>query len=123
MMRVLRLAAAVLLAAISGFLAFAGGVAISKVFAEYKDSPDAVYIGFGGGYLAVSVLFAAAALQTVSRTGHPHRWLALTLAAVVASAFPYAALVGWPAYALNAVMALLAVGSAAAYLKAAPSRL
>jgi len=121
MMRVLRLAAAVLLAAISGFLAFAGGVAISKVFAEYKDSPDAVYIGFGGGYLAVSVLFAAAALQTVSRTGHPHRWLALTLAAVVASAFPYAEAVGNTGYIVNGVLALLAIASAVTYLRTAPS--
>jgi hypothetical protein len=118
-MRVLRLPAAVLLAGISGFLAFAGGAAISNVFGEYKDSPDAVHTGFGAGYLAVSGLFAAAALGTLSRARHPYRWLAITIAALIAGVFPYAALVGWPAYALNAALAFLAVGSAAAYLTSA----
>lgn len=117
-----RLPVAALFAAISGFLAFSGGVAISNVFAEYKDSPDAVYVGFGVGYLALSVLFAAAALQTLAPTRHPRRWLALALAALVGGAFPYAALVGWPAYALNATLVLLAVSAAAKYLRAAASR-
>jgi hypothetical protein len=110
---------AVLLAAIAAFLVVAAAGALSNLFADYKDSSDAVYIGFGAGYLAVAVLFAAAALQTVSEARHPARWLALALAAMVCSAFPYAALVGWPAYPLNAALALLAVGSAAAYLRSA----
>jgi len=120
-MRVARVSLAVLLAAVAGFLAFAAGAALSNLFAEYKDSSDAVYLGFGVGYLAVALLFATAALQTVSEARHPGRWLALTLAAMVCSAFPYAALVGWPAYALNVALALLAIGCATAYL-ALPSR-
>jgi len=117
-MRIAWYALAVLMAAIAGFLVFAGGAALANLFREYKDSSDAVYIGFGVGYLAVAVLFAAAALQTVSQAHHPVRWLALTLAAMVCSAFPYAVVVGWPAFALNAALVLLALGSAAAYLKA-----
>jgi hypothetical protein len=120
--RIVRYASALLLAAIAAFLAVAAAGALSNLFAEYKDSSDAVYIGFGVGYLAVAVLFAAAALQTVSQARHPVRWLALTLAAVVCSAFPYAVVVGWPAYALNTALALLALGSAAAYLRS-PARM
>jgi hypothetical protein len=120
-MRIAWYALAVLLAAIAAFLTVAAGGALSDSLRNHEDMSGAAYIGFGVGYLAVAVLFAAAALQTVSETRHAGRWLALTLAAMVCSAFPYAALVGWPAYALNAVLALLALGSATAYLRS-PAR-
>ena len=54
-MRIVRYALAVLMAAIAAFLAVAGGAALSNLFAEYKDSSDAVYIGFGVGYLTVAL--------------------------------------------------------------------
>ena len=120
-MRIVRYALAVLLAAIAALLTVGAAGALSNLFRDYKDSSDAVYIGFGVGYLAVAVLFAAAAMQTLSEARHPSRWLAPTLAAMVCSAFPYAVVVGWPAYALNAALGLLALGSAAAYLRS-PSR-
>ena len=116
-MRVVRYALAVLLAAIAAFLTVSAAGAFSDAFRDHEDMSGAAYIGFGAGYLAVAVLFAAAAMQTVSKARHPSRWLALTLAAMVCSAFPYAALAGWPAYALNAALALLALGAAATYLR------
>ena len=117
-MRIVWYALAVLLAAIAVFLTFAAAGAFSDSLRNHEDMSGTAYIGFGVGYLAVAVLFAAAAMQIVPEPRHPSRWLALTLAAMVCSAFPYAALAGWPAYALNAALALLALGSAAAYLKA-----
>ena len=117
-MRIAWYALAVLLAAIAAFLTVAAGGALSDSLRNHEDMSGTAYIGFGVGYLAVAVLFAAAAMQIVPEPRHPSRWLALTLAAMVCSAFPYAALVGWPAYALNATLALVALGSAAAYLKA-----
>jgi len=117
-MRIVWYALAVLLAAIAVFLTFAAAGAFSDSFQDHEDMSGAAYIGFGVCYLAVAVPFAAAAIQIVPEKRHPSRWLALALAAMVCSAFPYAELVGWPAYALNAALALLALGSAAAYLKA-----
>jgi len=114
-MRIVRYALAVLLAAIAAFLTVAAGGALFDSLRNHEDMSGAAYIGFGVGSLAVAVLFAAAAMQIVPEARHPSRWLAPTLAAMVCSAFPYT---GWPAYALNAALALVALGSAAAYLKA-----
>ena len=119
-MRIARYALAVLLAAIAAFLAFAAAVAIAKVFDEYKDSPDAVYIGVGGTALAISALFAAAAALTLAPGRHPQGWLALTLVTVVASALPYAEAVGNTGYIVNGVLALLAIASAVTHLRTAP---
>lgn len=115
-MRLAKLAIAGPLAAIAAFLAWYGGFVISNVFDEYKDSPDSTYIGIGGASLGVSVLFATAALLTLSRTRHAVGWLVIALVAAVTSALPYTAMVGWPAYALNATLALLAVGSALTFI-------
>ena len=40
----------------------------------------------------------------------------VALVAGVASALPYAGMVGWPAYAINAALALVAVGSALTFV-------
>ena len=118
-MGVARLASAAVLAGIAGFTAFWGSVIISNVFAEYKDNADAVYIAFGSIALAISVLFAAAALLTLAPGRHPQGWLALTLVTVVASALPYAEAMGDTAYVINGVLALLAIASAVTYLRTA----
>jgi len=115
-LRLAKLAIAVPLAAIAAFLAWYGGFVISNVFDEYKDSPDATYIAIGGASLAIAALFASAALLTLSGTRHPRGWLVVALVAAVASALPYAAMVGWPAYAVNATLALVAVGSALSFV-------
>ncbi len=115
-MRLAKLAIGIPLAAIAVFLAWYGGFVISIVFDEYKDSTDATYIAIGGTSLAIAALFASAALLTLSRTRRPRGWLVLALVAAVASALPYAAMVGWPAYAVNATFALVAVGSALTFV-------
>ena len=119
-MGVARLAAAAVLAGIAGFFAFLGGVIISKVFAEYKDNADYVYIAFGSSALAISAVFAAAALLTLAPGRHPQGWLALALVAAVASALPYAEAMGNTAYVVNGVLALLAIAAAVTYLRTAP---
>ena len=119
-MGVARFVVVAILAGIAGFAAFFGSAIIAKVFDEYKDSPDAVYIGVGGTALAISALFAAAALLTLAPGRHPQGWLALTLVTVVASALPYAEAVGNTAYIVNGVLALLAIASAVTYLRTAP---
>ncbi len=116
-MRLAKLAIGIPLAAIAAFLAWYGGFVISIVFDEYKDSADATYIAIGGTSLAIAALFACAALLTLSRTRQPRGWLVLALVATVASALPYAAMVGWPAYAVNATLALVAVGSAVTFVR------
>ena len=111
-----RLAIAVPLGMIAAFLAFYGGFIISIIFDDYKDSSDSAYLGIGGTSLAISALFATAALLTLSTAPNRVRWLVLTVVALLASALPYASMVGVTGYAANAALALLAVGCAAAYL-------
>ncbi len=111
-----KLVVAIPLGLIAAFLAWYGGFIISKVFAEYKDSSDATYLIVGGTSLAISALFAAVALLTVSPTRYRWGWLVLAVLALLASALPYAAMVGSVGYAVNAAVALLAVGSALAHL-------
>jgi len=101
---------------IAAFLALYGGSIIAIIFAEYKDGSDATYLTIGGTSLAVSALFAIAALLTVSPTRYRWGWLVLAVLALLASALPYAAMVGSVGYAVNAAVALLAVGSAFVYL-------
>jgi hypothetical protein len=113
-----KLAIAIPLGIIAAFLAWYGGFIISKIFADYKDSPDSAYLTIGGASLAVSALFATAALLTVSPARHRRGWLVLAVVALVASAMPYASMIGSVGYAANAALALLAVGSALAYLVA-----
>jgi uncharacterized membrane protein len=84
----------VVLASIAGFAAWFGSIIIAKVFGECKDSPDAVYIRVGGTALAVSAVFAAAALLALAPGRHPRGWLGVALVSAVASAFPYAAALG-----------------------------
>ena len=120
-MRIAWYAVAVLMAAIAAFLTFAAAATLTLPFRNHGEISDPVYIGFGVAYLTVAVFFATTAMQIVPEARPPSRWLALALAAMVCSAFPYAAFVGWPAYALNAALALLALGSAAAYLRS-PAR-
>jgi hypothetical protein len=115
-LRLARLTIGIALAATAAFLIWYGGFVISLVFDEYQASPDATYLAFGGASLAVAGLFAAAALLMLSRTRHPRGWLVLALIASVASALPYAEMVGWPAYAVNVTLALLAVGSALTFV-------
>jgi len=115
-LRRVRVTIGIALAAIAAFLTWYGGFVISLVFDEYQDSPDATYIAFGGTSLAIAVLIAWAALLTLSRARHPRGWLVLALVAGVASALPYAGMVGWPAYAINATLALVAVGSALTFV-------
>jgi len=100
----------------AAFLAWYGGFIISNIFAEYKDSSDATYLTIGGASLAVSALFATAALLTVSPSRCRWGWLVLTVVALVAGAMPYASMIGSVGYAANAALVLLAVGSALAYL-------
>ena len=85
-----KLAVAIPLAVVAAFLAWNGGLIISIVFDDYKDSPDSTYLTIGGGLLGMSALFATAALLTVS--GAPHRlvWLVLAVVAFLASALPNA---------------------------------
>ena len=111
-----RLAIAIPLGIIAAFLAWYGGFIISIIFDDYKDSPDSAYLGVGGTSLAISALFATAALLTLSTAPHRVRWLVLAVLALVASALPYASMVGAVGYAANATLTLLAVGCAAAYL-------
>lgn len=109
---------AIPLVVIAAFFAWFGGFIISKVFAEYKDSSDATYLTTGGASLAISALFASAALLTVSRTRHRWGWLMLAVLAFLASVLPYTAMAGSVGYALHALLALLAAGSVLAYLAA-----
>jgi peptidoglycan/LPS O-acetylase OafA/YrhL len=111
-----RLTIGIALVAIAAFLTWYGGFVISLVFDEYQDSPDATYIAIGGTSLAVAAFFALAALLTLSRTRRPRGWLVLALIAAVASALPYTSMIGWPGYAVNATLALVAVGSALTFV-------
>jgi dolichol kinase len=111
-----KLATAIPLVLVAAFLAWYGGFIIANVFAEYKDSSDAAYLTIGGASLAVSALFATAALLTVSPSRSRWGWLVLAVLALLASALPFASMVGSVGYAANAALALLAVGSALAYL-------
>jgi len=113
---VTKLAIAIPLGIIAAFLAFYGAFIISIIFDDYKDSPDSTYLTTGGALLGISALFAAAALLTVSAAPHRLGWLVLAVVAFLVSALPYASMVGEVGYAANAVLALLAVGSAVAYL-------
>ena len=121
-MGVARLAAAAVLAGIAGFAAFWGSVIISNVFAEYKDNADAVYIAFGSVALAISALFAAAALLTLMPGRHPQGWLVLAVVTAVASVLPYDEGGGDTAFVVNIALALLAIASAVTYLRTAPAR-
>jgi peptidoglycan/LPS O-acetylase OafA/YrhL len=109
-----RLAVAVPLVVIAAFLAFYGGFIISIIFDDYKDSPDSTYLTVGGTSLAISGMLAMAALLTVSAAPHRRGWLTLAVVAFLASALPYASVVGAVGYAANAALALLAVGCAVA---------
>jgi peptidoglycan/LPS O-acetylase OafA/YrhL len=109
-----RLAVAVPLVVIAAFLAFYGGFIISIIFDDYKDSPDSTYLTVGGTSLAISGMLATAALLTVSAAPHRLGWLMLAVVAFLASALPYASMVGAVGYAANAALALLAVGCAVA---------
>ena len=111
-----KLVVAIPLGVTAAFLAWYGGFIISIIFDDYKDSPDSTYLTIGGGLLGMSALFATAALLTLS--GAPHRigWLVLAVVGLLASALPYASVVGEAGYAANALLALLAIGCAGAYL-------
>jgi hypothetical protein len=109
-MRVSLIIAAVLLV-VAAFFAWYGGFIISKIFADYKDSSNATYLTIGGGSLAISALFATAALLTASPTRQQVRWLVLSVLALLAAALPYADVIGSPGYAVNVALALLAAGS------------
>ena len=111
-----KLAIAIPLGMIAAFLAFYGGFIILIIFDEYKDSPDSTYLTMGGALLGISALFATAALLTVSAAPHRLGWLVLAVIAFLASALPYASMVGAMGYAANAALGLLAVGCALAYL-------
>jgi len=114
-----KLAVAILLVAIAAFFALFGGLIISKIFAEYKDSPDSTYLTIGGASLAISALFATAALLMVSPTRRRAGWAILAVLALLASALPYAAMVGPVGYGVDAALGLLALGCALAYVMAA----
>ena len=111
-----RLVVAVPLVVIAALLAFYGGFIISIIFDDYKDSPDSTYLVVGGTSLAISGMFATAALLTVSAAPHRFGWLVLAVVAFLASALPYASMVGAVGHAANAALALLTVGCALAYL-------
>jgi len=114
--RLAKWATAALLGGIAAFLAWYGSFIISKVFDEYKDSSDATYLSIGGVALAISALFAITALLVVSKTHHPRGWLVVAVLALVAAALPYVSILGSAGLVLNGVLALLAAGSALAYL-------
>jgi hypothetical protein len=114
--RIVKLVVAVPLVGIAAFFAWYGAFIISKVFAEYKDSSDATYVTIGGASLAISALFATAALLTVSQARRRWGWLALAVLAGLASVLPYTAMVGGVGYGLHAILGLLAVSSLFAYL-------
>ena len=118
-MRISLVVAAVLLI-IAAFFAWYGGAIISIIFADYKDSSDSTYLTIGGGYLAISALFATAALLTASPTRQQVRWLVLSVLALLAAALPYADVIGPPGYAVNVALALLAAGSLVTYLRNRP---
>jgi hypothetical protein len=115
-----RLAVAAVLGGIAGFFAFLGSVIISKVFAEYKDNADVVYIAFGSTALAISALFALGALLALVPEKHALGWGVLAVIAAVASALPYAEAMGSTAYVVNCALALLAIASIVTYLRTAP---
>ena len=111
-----RLALAIPLVLVAAFLAWYGGFIIVDALIDYSADRDVTYLTVGGASLAVSALFATAALLTVSPARHRRGWLVLAVVALVASAMPYASMIGPVGYAANAALALLAVGSALAYL-------
>ena len=118
-MRISLVVAAVLII-IAAFFAWYGGAIISIIFADYKDSSDSTYLTIGGGYLAISALFATAALLTASPTRQQVRWLVLSVLALLTAALPYADVIGPPGYAVNVALALLAAGSLVTYLRNRP---
>ncbi|HJX61186.1 MAG TPA: hypothetical protein VJ578_01330 [Dehalococcoidia bacterium] len=111
-----RLALAIPLVVVAVFLAWYGGFIIFIIFDDYKDSPDSTYLTVGGTSLAIAGMFATAALLTVSAAPHRLGWLVLAVVAFLASALPYASMVGAVGYAVNAALVLLVVGCALAYL-------
>jgi hypothetical protein len=118
-MRISLVVAAVLII-IAAFFAWWGGLIISKIFADYKDSSDATYLTVGGGSLAISALFATAALFVASPARQQMRWVVLSVLALLAAAVPYAGMIGSPGYAVNVAVALLAAGSIVTYLRNRP---
>jgi hypothetical protein len=115
-MRPAKLVVVIPLLVIAAFFAWYAGFIISNVFADYKDSPDATYLKIGGACLVISALFAAVALLAVSPTRPRWGWLVLAVLALLASALPYTAMIGWVGYGVHAILVLLAFGSVLAYL-------
>lgn len=108
-----RLAIALPLFVVAAFFLWFGGFVISNVFSDYKDSSDVTYLTIGGLSILIAGVFAAAALLMVC----PSRrfgWLLLALVALVVTPLPYAGMVGDIGYAVNALLATLALGSIAA---------
>lgn len=65
-MRVLRFIIFLLLVAAALFLAVQGGyVATLPLHGDYLDSPNATYLIFGGGMLAMAAVFAWAAFRVL----------------------------------------------------------
>ncbi len=115
-MRASRLLTALPLSTVAAFFLWFGGFITSKVFDEYKDSADSTYLTIGGLSIAIGAMFAIGALLTVlGPSKKPYIWLLLALVALVASPLPYADMVGAPGYAVNGLLALLAVGSFIAF--------
>jgi O-antigen/teichoic acid export membrane protein len=108
-----RLLIAVPLLCIAGFLLIAANGALTKIFAEYKDSDDSTYLIFGSFAIFTASLLAFSSF--LAAVGEPRSYVALLVAilAFAATPLPYSQGIGSSiGYAINLLLAVLAICSA-----------
>ena len=100
----------------TALLALAGGFIVVDALIGYSADSDVSYLILGCFSLLLSALFASAALLAVSWARYRWGWFVLAVLGLLATAVLYTGMIGSVGYALQAALALLAVGSALAYL-------
>jgi hypothetical protein len=108
-----RLLIAVPLLCIAAFLLIVATGALTKIFADYKDSNDSTYLIVGAFAIFTASLFAL--LAFLAAVGEPKSYVALLVAvlAFAATPLPYAQGTGSSiGYAMNLLLAVLAICSA-----------
>jgi len=104
------------LVAMTALLALAGGFIVVDALIGYSADSDVSYLILGCFSLLLSALFASAALLAVSWARYRWGWFVLAVLGLLATAVLYTGMIGSVGYALQVALALLAVGSALAYL-------
>jgi hypothetical protein len=83
-----RIAFAVALLAYAALIARRAWEAADNVFADYKDSPDGVYLSIGATMFSVALLIAAAAVVIAWPSARRYGYLVIALLAATASIVP-----------------------------------